>query len=62
MVVERTLAGYNLLAVYTDKVFSLLSPLLFDVAGVRLGPYQRVLGFWIVSLGPGRIFSLLLVF
>src|SRR5207237_4838720 len=30
VVVERTLAGYNLLAVYTDKVFSLLSPYVFS--------------------------------
>src|SRR5437868_11336551 len=47
VVIERMLAGYNLLAVYMDKVFSLLSPQVFSF--VRRGwctggPIQEGLG------------------
>ena len=43
----------------SEEVFSLLPPyvfLLIYVAGVRLGPYQRVVGFRVLILGPRRIF------
>ena len=42
----------------SEEVFSLLSPYVFlwiYVAGVRFGPYQRVVGFRVLILGPRRI-------
>jgi len=47
----------------SEEVFSLLPPyvfLLIYVAGVRLGPYQRVVGFRVLILGPRWILVYLL--
>src|SRR5437879_4299384 len=46
VVVERTLAGYNLLTVCTDKVFSLLSPHVFFCLMWQVCSWAHTRGSW----------------